>query len=132
MTTTIEKATRQDTPAAAGVEPMSVVLKRTEHGPELARLPVTEPDLMDGCSELWSDHWLRRGRPDVAMDRLRFRSTPLVADGSAPRCEGIAIEAEGPDGELVRRNLPTAAVHDIELRGVEQLIKAGILKEGQK
>jgi hypothetical protein len=128
MPAAVEQQKQSASKPAVSVAAMSVVLRRRKDSPELTRLPVTDADLMDVFSELWMERYLRRGQSDFPMDRLQFRSSPLVRDGSENECDGFVVEAVGPDGELTRRELATEAVQDIVLRAVQQQIEAGVLK----
>jgi hypothetical protein len=118
-------------PVAAGSmdRPLSLVLRGTNDGKELLRSRIVESDVADGFGELWLQEFLRKGRPDVIIDGLRFRVCPILAEGKQSACAGIGLEASDDAGRIVRRELPVAALQDVSLRMAQQLITQGVLQQ---
>lgn len=123
----------QTPPADSAPEPvepadLAVILRRENHGPELAREPVLDGDLADARATQWRDGWLRKGQPGVPFEALSFRMVPRFLNGSGPRCESLLLEASDRSGQTFCRELAPEAFHDVATRGAQPLLEAGVLK----
>lgn len=126
--TSIEKS---NSGAIGSVRPgpsLTLVLRREANGPELIRQRIEDADLVDVRSEMWLENCLRKGRPDVALDRLEFSVVPLRENEQLARCKGFALEMSGLEGRVVRREFGIHALSLAADRGAKRLVATGVLQ----
>jgi hypothetical protein len=116
------------TDVTSNLTTLAVVVRRDVKGPALAREVVTEVDLTDARSELWLEHFLRKGRTEVPLDALSFRTVPLLAGTKSTRCTGFALEADGPDGATARCEFSIYSLSVAARRAGDRLVEMGVLK----
>jgi hypothetical protein len=105
----------------------SVRIRRERGGPELGRHVVSDSELSGLRSEAWFANYLRKGRTDVAHDQVPVCITPIIPEGFAPRCSGVAVEMKNPVGETTRRGVPLDAFADFASRLAARLRAEGVL-----
>ena len=108
---------------------LSVLLRLESSGKEIAREPVSVADLVDAWSELWWTGFARKGQPDIALDELAFKLTPVFKRGSSQLCAGFVLEATHPSGKTASSLFSTSCFQEVAARSAEGLREARVIDE---
>jgi hypothetical protein len=129
MTTTgPSTAILQSTAMPIEATDLRVSLWRTQEGSEVAREPILASDFSDLLAELWRDHWLRAGHPDVPLRDLSSQLTTTLVAGSSHRCQQLTCTATDPEGRTRSMELPSETFADVATRLSQRLLAAGTLQ----
>ncbi len=148
-----ERAGRAAEARAPETWDFAMALRLEENGPEVTREPVRESDLSDAYSEVWFVDFLRKGRPDVALEELRMAIEPIFRDGSA-LCRGYDVSAwaardpsaasagrgasetgagrgaGASDAPTARRAFTMKSLRLVAVRAARRLLATGAMKDG--
>jgi hypothetical protein len=112
---------------------LAVRVRRTSDGPVVQSEPLRAPDLNDLRGELWLDAVLRRGHPEIPLEGLNIRVSPIfqeaMSTSTSPRCVGVELELRDHRNEAFRRTVTVDAFSDAAARAAARARAGGQLAE---
>jgi hypothetical protein len=109
---------------------LTAVIRLDEHGPEIAREPVTDADLVEIRSEAWLEGVLRKGHPEIGLDAADIELVPIFKKSTGGKMAGVALYVNLPEDEPQRCEFTIQAIGQPAERAALRLQLKGTLKLG--